>query len=372
MADVKVPFLDLKAQYAPIRAEVEAALREILDNTAFILGPGVQRFEEAFAPYAGRKHCVGLNSGTSALHLALLAAGVGPGDEVVTTPHTWISTSWAVSYCGAKPVYADVDPKTGNLDPAAADKAITGKTKALLPVDLYGNPADLVAFEEIARRRKVVLIEDAAQSHGARLDGRPTGAFGSMACFSFYPGKNLGAAGEGGAVVTDDAALADRIRRLRDHAQSGRHNHVEIGFNYRMEGVQGAILAVKLRHLDAWNRGRREAAARYREMLAGIPGLVLPEPTKGADPVWHLYVVRVKDRDRVAARLGEAGIGTGVHYPKPVHLQPAYAHLGHRAGAFPQAEAFAAECLSLPMYAEITASQQEAVARALRAALKGG
>ena len=371
-APTKVPFLDLKAQYGPIRAEVYAAIREVLDNTAFILGPGVTRFEEAFAKYAGRKQCIGLNSGTSALHLALIASGVSPGDEVVTTPHTWISTSWAISYCGAKPVFADVDPRTGNLDPAAAEKAITPLTKALLPVDLYGNPADLVAFEEIAKRRCVPLIEDAAQSHGARLAGRPAGAFGALACFSFYPGKNLGAMGEGGAVVTDDPKMAERIRQLRDHAQAGRHNHVEIGFNYRMEGVQGAVLAVKLRHLDAWNRGRREAAARYREILAGIDGVVLPEPTRGADPVWHLYVVRVRNRDRVLARMTEAGIGVGVHYPTPVHLQPVYAPLGWRKGSFPQAEAFAAECLSLPMFAEITAEQQQVVAVALREAVRGG
>jgi dTDP-4-amino-4,6-dideoxygalactose transaminase len=371
MTETKVPFLDLPAQYAPIREEVEAAVRDILDSASFILGPGVSRFEEGFAAYTGRKHCIGLNSGTSALHLALLAAGVGPGDEVVTTPHTWISTSWAVSYCGARPVFADVDPRTGNLDPAAAEEAITPRTKALLPVDLYGNLADLTAFEEIARRRNVILIDDGAQAHGARLAGRPAGSFGTLACFSFYPGKNLGAAGEAGAVVTDDPVLADRIRRLRDHAQAGRHHHTEIGFNYRMEGIQGAILTVKLRYLDAWNRGRCAAAARYGEMLAGIPGVVLPEPTKDSDPIWHLYVVRVSDRDGVAARLAEAGIGTGVHYPMPIHLQPAYAHLGYAKGAFPSAEAFAAECLSLPMFAEITAGQQEAVAAALRVATKG-
>jgi len=367
---LKVPFLDLRAQHAPIRGEIDAAIREVLDDTAFVLGPGVSRFEEAFAPYAGRKHCIGVNSGTSALHLALLAAGVNPGDEVLTTPHTWISTSWAVSYCGARPIYADVDPRTGNLDPKAAEAALTARTRALLPVDLYGNPADLEAFEDLSRRKGIPLVEDAAQSHGARLRGRPAGAFGALACFSFYPGKNLGAAGEGGAVVTDDNGMAARIRRLRDHAQESRHRHAEIGFNYRMEGIQGAVLAVKLRHLDGWNAARRTAAGRYRELLAGIRGVVLPEPTPGAEPVWHLYVVRVQDRDRVLARLKEAGIGAAVHYPHPVHLQPAYASLGHRSGAFPGAESFAAECLSLPMFAEITAEQQEAVAAALRDAVR--
>jgi dTDP-4-amino-4,6-dideoxygalactose transaminase len=367
---VKVPFLDLRAQLASIRAEVDAAVRAIVDDCAFILGGGVSQFEEAFALYAGRTHCVGVNSGTSALHLALLVAGVRPGDEVVTTPHTWISTSWAISYCGARPVFADVDRRTGNLDPIAAERAITPKTKALLPVDLYGNPADLVAFKEIAARHAIHLIEDAAQAHGARLHGQPTGSFGVLSCFSFYPGKNLGAAGEGGAVLTDDPALADRMRHLRDHAQAQRHHHVEIGFNYRMEGLQGAVLAVKLRHLDRWNDARRTAAARYRELLADIPGLTLPESTPGADTVWHLYVVRVPNRNRVAAALAEQGVGTGVHYPTPIHLQPAYAWLGYQRGSFPVAEAFAAECLSLPMFAEITAEQQAHVAAALRAALE--
>lgn len=362
---MNVPFLDLKAQYAGIRSEIDAALRASVDDTAFILGPAVARFEAEFAKFAGRKHCVGLNSGTSALHLALLCAGVGPGDDVVTTPHTWISTSWGISYCGARPVYADVDPATGNLDPAAAEAAITPRTKAILPVDLYGNPADLAAFEEVAARRGVALVEDAAQSHGATLGARVCGSFGQSACFSFYPGKNLGAAGEGGAVVTDDDAAAARMRRLRDHAQESRHRHTEIGFNYRMEGVQGAVLEVKLRRLAAWNDARRAAAARYAELLPGVQDLRMPSATPGASPVWHLYVVRVPRRDDVAKALAAKGISTGVHYPNPVHLQPAYAHLGHGPGAFPHAEAFAAECLSLPMFAEITPAQQEAVAAAL-------
>lgn len=366
---IKVPFLDLKAQYAGIREDIEAALKGVLDDASFVLGPPVSRFEEAFAAYCNRKHCIAVNSGTSALHLALLASGVGPGDEVVTTPHTWISTSWAISYCGARPIFADVDPSTGNLDPGAAAAAVTGRTKVLLPVNLYGNPAPNARFEELAARASVILVEDAAQSHGAVLGGRKSGSFGRLSCFSFYPGKNLGAVGEGGAVVTDDDAAAERIRRLRDHAQAGRHNHVEIGFNYRMEAIQGAVLGVKLRHLDGWNEQRRVAAARYGRLLSDVPGLVLPEPIPGATPVWHLYVVRVRERERVAAVLAERGIGTGVHYPRPVHLQPAYATLGHRPGSFPRAEAFAAECLSLPMFPEISEEQQAAVADALRAAL---
>jgi dTDP-4-amino-4,6-dideoxygalactose transaminase len=366
---MQIPFLDLKAQMEPIRAEVDAAIADVLDNTAFILGPAVADFEAEFAAQTGRTHAIGLNSGTSALHLALIAAGVGPGDEVITTPHTWISTTWAISYVGATPVYADVDPATGNLDPAAAEAAITERTKALLPVDLYGHPAALTEFEKIADSQGVALVEDAAQSHLATLDGRPTGSFGQSACFSFYPGKNLGAAGEGGAVVTDDDAVADRVRRLRDHAQEGRHRHVEVGYNYRMEGLQGAVLGVKLRHLEAWTRGRREAAARYAELI-DVEGVTLPHVAAGADPAWHLYPIRVADRDAVGARLKDAGVATGVHYPTPVHLQPAYEHLGYRAGQFPAAEEYAATCLSLPMYAELTAEQQSYVAEQLAAAVR--
>jgi dTDP-4-amino-4,6-dideoxygalactose transaminase len=368
---VKVPFLDLKAQLEPIRHEVDEAIAGVLDNTGFVLGPTVAAFEESFAEHTGRAHAVGLNSGTSALHLALLAAGVGPGDEVVTTPHTWISTTWAISYVGAVPVHADVEPGTGNLDPAAAEAAITSRTKAILPVDLYGHPAALVEFEQLAERHGLTLIEDAAQSHLATLDGRPAGSFGQQACFSFYPGKNLGAVGEAGAVVTDDAAIADRIRRLRDHAQDGRHHHVELGYNYRMEGLQGAVLAVKLRHLRAWTEGRRAAAARYEQLLRDIDGVTLPVVADGVEPAWHLYPIRVDDRDAVQAKLQQAGIGTGVHYPTPVHLQPAYAHLGRGPGSMPNAEAFAATCLSLPMYAELTADMQEYVAEQLRIHVAG-
>jgi dTDP-4-amino-4,6-dideoxygalactose transaminase len=366
---LRIPLFDIKAQLAPIRPELDAAVRRVFDDGSFILREGVSQFEQRFAAYVGRKYCVGLNSGTSALHLALLVAGVGPGDEVVTTPLTWVSTSWAISYCGARPVFADVDPRTGNLDPTAAERAICGRTKALLPVDLYGNPADLTVFEDIAKHHRVALIEDAAQAHGARLAGRRAGSFGLLSCFSFYPGKNLGAAGEGGAVVTDDAALAERISCLRDHAQASRHHHVEIGFNYRMEGIQGAVLSVKLQYLDEWNRARQAAAATYKKLLDGVPGVVLTEPSRGAEPVWHLYVVRVGDRNHVASQLAARGVDTAVHYPTPVHLQPAYSSLGYKAGDFPAAEAFAAQCLSLPMFPEITSEEQQYVAAACRAAL---
>lgn len=368
---MNVPFLDLGGQHDPIRGEIDEAIAEILDDSAFILGKGVARFEEAFAAYTGRRHCVGVNSGTSALHVALLAAGVGPGDEVVTTPHTWISTSWAISYCGATPVFADVDAATGNLDPGSVKEAITDRTRAILPVDLYGNPADHLALQEVADGHGLVLIDDAAQAQGARLHGRVIGSFGSMACFSFYPGKNLGAVGEAGAVVTDDEAVADHIRRLRDHAQDGRHNHTEIGFNYRMEGLQGAVLAVKLARLDGWNDHRREAAARYAELLAPIEGVRPPVATPGAEPNWHLYPIRVQDRERVAEGLQQRNVGCGFHYPTPVHRQPVYQGLGYEQGSLPNAEAYAAECLSLPMFPGITAEQQDHVVASLRDVMEG-
>lgn len=369
---MEVPFLDLPAQYAPIRSEIDAAIAGVMETGAFALGPTVGVFESEFADYVGASHCVGVNTGTSALHLALLVADVGPGDEVITTPHTWISTSWGISYTGAKPVYVDVDPDTGNLDPERVEAAVTSRTKAILPVDLYGNPADHDALAKVADENDLRLIDDAAQAHGASLNGKPVGAFGFATCWSFYPGKNLGAAGEGGAIVTDDPDVAQRLRSLRDHAQVGRHNHVEIGFNARMDGIQGAVLSVKLKHLDGWNEGRRAAAGRYRDLLSEIPGVTLPSVTAGAIPSWHLYVIRVDDRESLGHALSNAGVSSGVHYPTPIHLQPAYAHLGYGPGDFPHAETFAATCLSLPMFPEITAEQQEYVAEVIAGALEDG
>lgn len=366
---IEIPFADLVSMHAELRGTFEEAMGEVFDTGAFILGPSVERFEQAFAKAVGRKHCIGVNSGTSALHLALLVSGVGPGDEVVTTPHTWISTSWAISYCGATPVFADVDPETGNLDPELAAAAVTPKTKAVLPVDLYGNPADLPTFEKFASAHGVTLVDDACQAHGSRLNGREVGSFGSSACFSFYPGKNLGAVGEAGAIVTDDEDVAARMRRLRNHGQAGAHEHLEIGFNYRMEGLQGAILGAKLPLLERWNNQRREAAARYTALLDGMAGVVAPSVTPGGDPNWHLYVVRVRDRDEVARRMHSKGIDVRFHYPTPVHLQPAYSFLGHKPGSFPIAESFAAECLSLPMFPGITESQQQRVAEELEVAV---
>jgi dTDP-4-amino-4,6-dideoxygalactose transaminase len=367
---MRVPFLELQAQYAPIRSEIDAAIAGVMDTAAFALGPTVANFESEFADYVGAKYCIGVNSGTSALHLALLAAGIRPGDEVLTTPHTWISTSWGISYTGATPVYVDVDPQTGNLDPERVELSITSNTRAILPVDLYGNPADHTAFESIAADHDLRLIDDAAQAHGASLGSRPIGSFGLATCWSFYPGKNLGAAGEGGAVVTDDLELADRVRSLRDHAQLGRHHHVEIGFNARMDGIQGAVLSVKLRHLDEWNAKRRQAAQRYGRLFEGVDGVRLPVTTTGGVSSWHLYVIRVPDRASLGQALAAVGIESGVHYPTPVHLQPAYAYLGHPPGSFPNAEKFAASCISLPMFPEITAEQQSRVAEVVANSLE--
>jgi dTDP-4-amino-4,6-dideoxygalactose transaminase len=364
---MQVPFLDLRDHNRSVRSEVRAALDPVLDEAQFILGPAVERFEERFAAYLDARHCVGLNNGTTALHLALLACGVGPGDEVITTPATWISTSWAISYVGARPVFVDVDPVTFTLDPALAEWAITPRTKALLPVHLYGQAADLDALKNIADRRGLALVEDAAQAHGARFNGQRVGTVGRVGCFSFYPGKNLGAFGEGGCIVTDDDAIARRIRCLRDHAQDGRHHHVEIGFNARMEGMQGAVLGAKLAHLDDWNDARARHATRYHELLAGVPGVTLPQAPRPEGHVWHLYVVMIHGRDREDVRqaLAQRGVATGVHYPTPVPFQPAYASLGHRPGDFPVTEQLMERCVSLPMYPELRPEQIEYVAAAV-------
>jgi dTDP-4-amino-4,6-dideoxygalactose transaminase len=360
--------LDLKAQFQTVREDVLAALAEVAESTAFVLGPKVQAFEEAFADYIGARHCVAVNSGTSALHLALLGAGVGPGDEVITVPMTFIATSWAISYIGATPRYVDVDPQTLTMDVAQVRGAITSKTKAILPVHLYGQPADVEPLLEIANAHGLSLVEDVAQAHGAKYHGRSAGSIGQSGCFSFYPGKNLGAYGEGGAITTSDDAIAERLRALRDHAQSQRYHHNEIGFNYRMDAFQGAVLEIKLKHLEAWTEARRRLAERYRELLADLP-LQLPREALGRRHVWHLFVVRHPQRDRLRAALAEDGVQTGLHYPIPLHLQQAYAHLGHRRGDFPVTEAISDECLSLPLFPEMTDAQQDLVVASLRRAL---
>jgi dTDP-4-amino-4,6-dideoxygalactose transaminase len=366
---MNVPFLDLKAQYRSIASDVQAGLQRVLDSCAFANGPEVAAFEQAFALFLQAEHCVGVNSGTSALHLALIAAGVGPGDEVITTAHTFVATAWAIAYVGATPVFVDIDSVTMTIDAAQVRRKLTAKTRCLLPVHLYGAAAALDELGEIARARGLALIEDAAQAHGARLHGKRLGTFGEFGCFSFYPGKNLGAYGEGGAVVTGDAGAADRLRRLRDHAQPKRYTHSELGFNMRMDSFQGAVLSAKLPHLDVWNAARRRVAARYAEGLAGLPGLRVPACREDSEPVWHLFVVRHPRRDDLQKRLGDKGIGTGLHYPIPVHLQPAFAHLGYKEGDLPHTEAAAAQCLTLPMFAEMTDEQVAYVIQSVREAV---
>ena len=362
---MNVPYFDLPAQIRSLRPELDAAIARTLDQCSFCLGPDVAAFEKDFAAFLGAPHCLGCNSGTSALHLALRLLNIGPGDEVITTPYTFVATSWAVSYVGARPVYVDIDEATMNLDPGRIERALTPRTKAILPVHLYGHPFDLDPILALCRRRGLPLVEDAAQAHGARYRGRNVGTFGDLAIFSFYPGKNLGALGEGGALVTAGDNFAARARALRDHGSTKRYYHDEVGYNYRMEGIQGATLGVKLKHLPAWNQRRRAIAHRYHELLAGTP-LRLPREAEGVESVYHLYVVRHPARDALREHLAAHGVGTAMHYPVPVHLQKCYAAFGHRPGDFPVAERAARECLSLPVYPELTDAQVEYVAAAIR------
>lgn len=357
---VSVPYFDLPAQLRGIRKEIDAAIARAIDNCTFCLGPDVAQFEKDFAAYCRAEHCVGFNSGTSALHVAMLLAGVGPGDEVITTPFTFIATSWAISYAGARPIFVDIDDATCNLDVKRIEHAITARTKAILPVYLYGQSCDLDVLLEIARKRKLALVEDACQAHGARYKGRTVGTFGSTACFSFYPAKNLSACGEGGALVTNDAKLAARAKSLREHGSTQRYYHDEIGFNYRMEGFQGAVLSVKLKYLGKWTERRRAIAKIYSELLSETP-LQLPVEAAYAESVWHLYTVRHAQRDELKKYLEANGVGSAIHYPIPVHLQKAYSSLGYKPGDFPVAEKAAREVLSLPIYPEMTDRQVQRV-----------
>jgi dTDP-4-amino-4,6-dideoxygalactose transaminase len=369
---MNVPFVDLHAQYQEIGAETRNAVLAIMERGDFILGRDVGLFEEEFATYCGVKHAVGLDSGTSALELALRACDVGTGDEVITAANTFIATTFAISYTGARPVLIDIDPRTYNMDPACLEAAITPRTKAIIPVHLYGQPADMDPIMAIARRHGLVVIEDACQAHGARYKGRRTGALGHAAAFSFYPSKNLGAYGDGGALVTDDERLARRVRMLREYGQQAKYQHVMLGFNRRLDTLQAAVLRVKLRQLDAWNAARRGHAQRYREHLAGTP-LALPEEASQVEHVYHLFVVRLLDagvgvqrRDELRSHLQHQGIATGIHYPIPIHLQEAYNDLGYGPGSFPITELYAMQALSLPMYAELTPAAVETVVRFIR------
>lgn len=364
----KIPLVDLKIQYQDLKEPIDAAMRGVIETTDFILGKPVAPFEEAFARFCEVKHAIGVNSGTSALHLAFVTCGVAPGDEVITTPHTFIATTEMLGWMGARPVFVDIDPVTYQIDPGRIEAAITPRTKAIVPVHLYGYPVDMDAVMNIARRHRLKVIEDCAQAHGARIDGQRVGTMGDVACFSFYPGKNLGAYGDAGAIITNDDALAERIRLLRNHGRQEKYSHDIEGFNYRIETLQAAILGAKLPHLEEWNRRRRQHAYRYRELLAGAD-LVLPVEAYGCEPVYHLFVVRVDRRDSVMAAMKAKGVGVGVHYPIPLHLQPAYAHLGYREGDLPAAESAAREVLSLPMYPELTDAQLQAVSEALLEAI---
>ena len=360
-----VPYLDLPAQMRTIRKDIDVAIARTLDNCSFCLGPDVVQFEKDFARYCDAEHCVGFNSGTSALHIALLLLKVGPDDEVITTPYTFVATSWAISYVGAKPVYVDVDDATFNLDPKLIERAITPRTKAVLPVHLYGHPFHVDPILATCRKHNLPLVEDAAQAHSARYRGKVAGSFGAISCFSFYPGKNLGTYGEGGGLVTSDPAFAARARSLREHGSTQRYHHDEIGFNYRMEGIQGAVLGVKLKHLNAWTRERRRVAHRYHELLADTP-LQLPREADYAESAYHLYVVRHPRRDDLKKHLEASNVGCALHYPLPLHLQKCYAHLGHKPGDFPVAEKAARECLSLPIYPEMTDAQTHRVAAVVK------
>ncbi|MBN1866415.1 DegT/DnrJ/EryC1/StrS family aminotransferase [Candidatus Sumerlaeota bacterium] len=363
---MKVPFLDLKAQYESIRKEIGEALDAVLEATAFAGGPFVAKFEEEFAPYCQCKHAVGVGNGTDALWTALVGLGIGPGDEVITAVNTFIATAEAIGLSGAKPVFVDVDETTYNMDCAAFEAAITERTRAVIPVHLYGQMADMDPIVEIARRHGLKAIEDASQAHGAEYDGRRAGSIGDVGCFSFYPGKNLGAYGEAGAVVTDDDELVQKIRMFRDHGQAKKYHHAMIGWNARMDGFQGAVLTVKLGHLNVWTEARRQHAQLYGELLAGIEGVVPPVEASYAKHVYHVYAVRAPRRDALIEFLKERDVFCAIHYPIPLHLQDAYAPLGYKKGAFPVAEKAAEEIVSFPMYPELTHRQIETVVEGVK------
>jgi len=374
---MNIPFLDLKTQYQAIKDEVLPMLTDAMSNAAFVGGPQVAGFEEEFAAFCDAKYCAGVASGTDALRFALMAAGVGPGDEVITVPNTFIATTEAISQVGAKPVFVDIDPDTYNMDPnkledylkerlAPHASHLTPKPKAIIPVHLYGQPADMDAILDIASRFDLIVIEDACQAHGAIYKGRKAGSMGLAGCFSFYPGKNLGAYGEGGAVVSQDEDIINKIKMIRDHGQAKKYYHEFEGYNGRLDAIQAGILRIKLRRLEQWNNARRNNASYYNELLSQIPGIKTPQEANYARSVYHLYVILVENRDKLQAFLGEKGIGTGLHYPVPLHLQEAYKHLGYKEGSFPVAEEAAKELLSLPMFPELTREQIEYVATSIR------
>jgi dTDP-4-amino-4,6-dideoxygalactose transaminase len=363
---MKVPFLDLKTQYDSIREEIHAALNEVLESTAFAGGPFVARFEKEFADFCGCRHAIGVGSGTDALWLSLLALGVGAGDEVITVPNTFIATAEAISFCGARPVFVDIEEETYNMNPALLESAISPKTKAIIPVHLFGQTADMDPILEIARRHGLYVIEDACQAHGAEYKGKKAGSIGDVGCFSFYPGKNLGAYGEAGAVLTNRDDLAEKIKMLRDHGQPKKYYHDLIGWNGRMDGIQGAMLSVKLKHLLEWNEARRKNAQLYTDFLADVEGVAVPRAADYGKHVYHIYAVRVQERDSLIRKLAEKDIHCGIHYPVPLHMQKAYEFLGLERGSFPIAEKCGEELVSLPMYPELSLEQVRFVASEIK------
>jgi dTDP-4-amino-4,6-dideoxygalactose transaminase len=363
---MKVPFLDLKAHHAPMIDEINSAIRDVIDTGAFAGGPFVSRFEEDFAAYCDAPHAIGVGSGTEALWFVMLALGIGSGDEVITVPNSFMATAEAISYCGATPVFVDVDEQTYTMDADGLEEALTARTKAIIPVQLFGQSSDMDPISEFARKHGLFVIEDAAQAHGAKYKGRTVGTLGDAACFSFYPGKNLGAFGEAGAIVTNNAELDRKMRILRDHGQIQKYHHDMIGWNGRMDGIQGAVLQIKLRNLERGNELRRAHAAYYDEAFKEIGEIIRPVRATWAQHVYHIYALRVQDRDEVIRSLTKKGSGSGVHYPSPIHLQEAYKSLGYGKGSFPIAERCAAEFLSLPMFPELTTAQLEAVVEGVK------
>ncbi len=367
-----VPFVDLQAQYRAIRDEIDLAIRRVLDESSYVLGPEVERFEREFAEYVGAAHCVAVNSGTAAIQLALQACGVGRGDEIIVPANSFFATAEAVSTANATPVFVDADAVSYTIDTTKIEGAITPRTRAIMPVHLYGQAADMDVILRIAARHNLLVIEDAAQAHGSRYKGERVGALGKAGAFSFYPGKNLGAYGEGGALTTNDREVARLARMLRDHGSERKYHHELVGYNFRLEGLQGAILSVKLKHLDRWNALRRQHAARYRELLADLElsgALHLPREMDYAEHIYHLFVVQTDERDHLQKALTDAGVATSIHYPVPIHLQPAYGDLNYRRGSFPETERQAARVLSLPMFPELTDEQLTQVAGALSASI---
>lgn len=360
---MKIPFVDLRTQYDSIRDDVNEQIRNVIDNTSFILGPDVREFEKGFASFCSTRECIGVASGSDALYLSLLALGIGPGDEVITVPNTFISTVDAITRVGAKPVFVDIDRRTYNMDTSLLEEAISERTRAMLPVHLYGQPADMDPVNEIAENHGLKVIEDACQAHGSEYKGKRAGSLGDIGCFSFYPGKNLGAYGDGGAIVTNDPEMAEKLRMMRDYGQKAKSNHEFVGCNSRLDSLQAAVLKVKLRHMDRWNAMRRENAGLYTKLLGD--SVRTPIISKDSSHVFHLYVVRHKERDRLSESLGSLGISTGIHYPTPVHRQKAYSHLSLPEGSFPVAEGFSKQILSLPMYPELSREQIEYVCESI-------